>query len=82
MVNYRHAKMNYQLIDHSLTKKIENFPGLIIHAPKLPEVKPQEDAVEIDKPKQKRPSAKKAVAPAVEEQAPPQKAVKRKRAVI
>jgi hypothetical protein len=74
--------MNFQLIDHSLTKKIENFPGLRVHTPKLPEVKPEADAVEIDKPKQKRPSAKKAVAPAVETPPPTQKAVKNKRAVI
>lgn len=61
---------------------MENFPGLIIHAPKLPEKEPQAEAVEIDKPKQKRPTAKKAVEVAVEAPPPSQKAVKKKRAVI
>lgn len=74
--------MNFQLVDHSLTKKIENFPGLISHAPKLPGVQPvaPEEEVEVDKPKQKGRPKKQAAA--VEAPQPAQKAVGKKRAVI
>lgn len=70
---------NIQLIDHISTKTQECFPGLITPPKKTPV---DEDKPEVkEKPEaRKRPAPKKAVEVAVE--APPQKAVKKKRAVI